>query len=255
MLRRRSAGVAVTAAEPSSATDEAFRVLRANLLVALADLANPIVMVTSAQAGEGKTSTVAGLATSLASVRQRVVLVDFDLRHPDLHRHFGCHSEYGVTTFLLDRTPLVDCLQYVDLAQRGAPNAGHYLLASGPSVHNPTELLTADRTKRLLHALAEQADVVLVDTPPVLPVADTLEIGRMAAGAILVVEARRTEVGAALRAKDALIQNQTRLLGVVVNKIPMDEVAYGYGQQTPLPSTNGSAPHPGEGAPLLPSAE
>lgn len=209
--------------------DEAFRVLRSNLLVAISDLANPVVVITSAHAGEGKTTACAGLATSLASIGQRIVVVDLDLRQPSLHRHFGAHNEVGVTSFLLDRTPLAECLQYIELPGDTEEARALYLLATGPTVQNPTELLTADRTRRLLDALSNQADVVLIDSPPVLPIADTLEIGRMAAGALLVIEARRTEIGAAQRAKDALIQNQTRLLGLIVNKVPKDEAAYGYG--------------------------
>lgn len=226
-------------AVPSAATiasDEAFRVLRSNVLVALSDLANPVVVITSAQAGEGKTTACAGLAASLASIGQRIVVVDFDLRQPALHRYFGAHNEFGVTSFLLDRTPLTDCLQYVEMADADEGGKGLYLLATGPPVNNPTELLTADRTRRLLVALSAQADVVLVDSPPVLPIADTLEIGRMAAGALLVVEARRTEIGPAQRAKDALIQNQTRMLGIIVNKVPKDEISYGYGTEGPSSS-------------------
>lgn len=209
--------------------EEAFRVLRSNVLVALQDLANPVVVVTSAQAGEGKTWTCAGLATSLASIGQRIVAVDFDLRNPSLHRRLGGHNDTGVTSVLRDNAPLADCLQYIQLQTPGNEGRGLYLLPAGPPVPAPSELLSATRTRRLLDGLAAQADVVLLDSPPVLAIADTLEIGRMAAGALLVVEARHTEVGVAQRAKDTLIQNQTRLLGVVVNKVPRDEVAYGYG--------------------------
>ena len=236
MRRRRPAPREAIIDVNRSATDEAFRVLRSNLLVLLADLANPVVMVTSPHEGEGKTWTCAGLAASLAFVGQRIVAVDFDLRNPSLHQRFGAHNEFGVTSFLLDGKPLAECLQYVEIPGPGADDQGLYLLATGPDVHNPTELLTADRTKRLLGVLANQADVVLVDTPPVLPVADTLEIGRMTAGALLVVEARRTEVGDAARAKDALIQNQTRILGVIVNKIPRDDISIGYGSAAPPPA-------------------
>jgi Mrp family chromosome partitioning ATPase len=96
-------------------------------------------------------------------------------------------------------------------------------------VSDPTELLATPRTAQLLEWLAEQADIVLLDTPPVLPVADTLVIGRLAAGAVLVVEARRTPAPAAKRAKDALTRNQTRLLGVVLNKYQARYAGYGYG--------------------------
>ena len=218
------------------AAREAFRVLRSNLLVAISDLANPSVVVTSAYSREGKTSTCVNLAGSLASAGPRVVLVDLDLRNPDSHNLLGAHNETGVSDVLLDRRSLESCLQYVELpaTDGGQPPAGMYFLATGPQVANPTELLATSRTGRLLEALATQADIVLLDTPPVLPVADTLVIGRLVAGAVLVVEARRTPVPAVQRAKDALTRNQTRLLGVVLNKFrrkfaSADETSYGFG--------------------------
>ncbi|MBA2283576.1 MAG: CpsD/CapB family tyrosine-protein kinase [Actinomycetota bacterium] len=243
-MRKRNRPPATRIGSADVETDEAFRVLRSNLLVTLSDLANPIVVITSAQAGEGKTSTCAGLATALASTGRRVVVVDFDLRRPDLHKHLDAANDVGVSSFLLGERPLAECLQYVSLPPApGGADAGLYLLAAGPLVASPAELLSSVRIKRLLDALAAQADVVLIDSPPVLPIVDTLEICRRAAGAILVVEVRRTEIGAAQRAKDALIQNQTRLLGVIVNKVPRSELSYGYGDAAVVevaPSANGS---------------
>src|SRR3546814_15347972 len=89
----------------------------------------------------------------------------------------------------------------------------------------------------MLDALAREADIVLLDTPPVLPVADTLVIGRFAAGAVLVVEAHATSTQAVQRAKDALIRNQTRLLGVVLNKHHATGDTYGSGPATPDPAS------------------
>src|SRR4051794_26776271 len=150
---------------------------------------------------------------------QRVVLADLDLRHPDVHRWFGVSNDAGVTDILLGRATIDESLQYVQISKGSAGARGFYLLPTGPPIANPTELLGSPRMAQLLDALATQADVVVVDTPPVLPVADTLVIGRMAAGAILVVEARKTPVAAIQRAKDALTRSQTRLLGLVVNKM------------------------------------
>jgi capsular exopolysaccharide synthesis family protein len=211
---------------------EAFRVLRSNLSVVLNDLERPSVVVTSAYAGEGKTSTTVQLARSLASAGRRVVLVDFDLRHPDAHHWFGAHNEFGVTEVLLEERPVEDALQFVEIASSGRGAAGLYLLSTGRSVSDPTELLAGRRTAQLLDGLVQQADVVLIDTPPVLAVADTLVIGRMAAGALLVAEMRRTPTVAVQRAKDALTRNQTRLLGLVLNKFQSrdaSEIAFGYG--------------------------
>jgi len=214
-------------------TREAFRVLRSNLLVTISELDNPVVVVTSAFEGEGKTSTCVNLAQSIASAGPRVVLVDLDLRNPQSHRVLGVHNEAGVSDVLLDHAPLDECLQYIQVpVAESSRVAGMYFLGAGPHVANPTELLATARTGRLLEVLSKQADIVLLDTPPVLPVADTLVIGRLAAGAVLVVEARRTPAPAARRAKDALTRNQTRLLGVVLNQFEAkysSEVADGYG--------------------------
>ena len=210
--------------------DEAYRVIRSNLSVALSDLERPTVIVTSAYAGEGKTVTCANLARSLALAGHRVVLVDLDLRHPDVHRLLGAHNEFGVSDVLLERRQVDASLQFVDVGQgAGGASRGLYVLATGSPASEPAELLGAGRMAKLLDSLARQADIVLIDTPPVLPVADTLIIGRMAAGAILVVEARRTPIPAVQKAKDALIRNQTRLLGLVINKQQPRDATYGYG--------------------------
>lgn len=212
--------------------DEAFRVLRSNLLVALADLRNPIVVVTSALAGEGKTTTSGSLALSLAAAGQRTVLVDLDFRHPDAHNIVGGHNEAGAADALTGRIPLEDCLQFVEApSPNGRGTNGLYFLAAGTGVVNPTELLAGPGTARMLDVLSGQADVVLVDTPPVLPVADTLVVGRYAAGALLVVQSGRTTTPVINRAKGALTHNQTRILGVVLNMMdPADrDFQYGYG--------------------------
>jgi capsular exopolysaccharide synthesis family protein len=216
--------------EGASSRSEAYRVLRSNLLVSLGDLERPTVIITSADAGEGKTVTAVNTARSLALAGKRVVLVDLDLRHPNVHRWLPVHNEFGVTDVLLDRRPIDECLQYVEVAGGQWPR-GLYVLPTGGGVENPAELLGIRRTGVILEALATQADVVLIDTPPVLLVADTLVIGRMTAGAVLVVEARRTPIAAVQHAKDALIRNQTRILGVVLNKFQAkdaDDAAYGY---------------------------
>jgi succinoglycan biosynthesis transport protein ExoP len=214
----------------SNAQDEAYRMLRSNLTVSLGDLERPTVIVTSAYAGEGKTATTVNLARSLALAGRRVILVDLDLRHPDAHKWLGATNEKGVTDVLLERASLEDALQYVEIGRSAAdgPRA-IYLMATGPPVANPAELLGSNRTAQMLAAMAAQADVVLIDTPPVLLVADTLVIGRMVGGAVLVLETRKTPTAAVQRAKDALTRNQTRLLGVVINKFQAQDASYGYG--------------------------
>lgn len=225
--------------------DEAFRVLRANLMVAVSDLPRPTVLITSALVGEGKSSTCAALARSVAESGPVVIAVDLDLRHPDLHTHLGASDERGVSDVLVRGAPIDECLQAV----RVGGNNDVFVLPAGPPVDNPAELLASPRTGRMLEALSERAAIVLIDTPPVLPVADTLALGRFASGALLVVETGRVPLPAVRKAKAALTRNQTRLLGVVLNRfdgrgaVDAPGYGYGYGYGVPHPAavaSNGS---------------
>lgn len=208
---------------------EALRVLRSNLLVAVDGLDHPVVVVTSAQAGEGKTATAAGLAESLAAAGSRVVLVDLDLRHPELHERIGATNDNGVADVVAGRCRLAEAVQAVAGAD-GTGSPGFWFLAAGPAVANPTEVLGSPAMRRALANLAASADIVIADAAPVLPVADTLVVARMAAGALLVVEAGRTSETDVTAARDALVRSDVRILGVALNKLDAREVRLGYGE-------------------------
>jgi len=225
-VRRRALGTGNSdKLTPEASQREALRVLRSNLDSALRDLENPVVLVTSANEGEGKTSTCVPLAKSMAAAGTGVVLLELDLRNPGAHALLGVPNEVGAVDVLSGKATQEEALQYVQTA----PNTGLWFMPTGTTVSNPTELLDTNRTVSLLNALANQADIVLVDTAPVLPVADTLVVGRLAAGALIVVEARRTPAPAVQRAKEMLMRNQTRILGLVLNRLRPGDATYTYG--------------------------
>ena len=203
-----------------------MRLLRSNLLVAVEGAEHPVVVVTSARRGEGKTATCVALARSLASAGSKVVLVDLDLRRPGAHLRLGEANEAGAIDVLASRRPLGEALRFVAPAAGGR---GFYFLAAGPGVSNPTELLGTPTASRLLDCVAAQADMVLVDTPPVLAVADTMVVARRATGALLVVEAGRTPETDVRAARDALDRNSVRVLGVALTKLDPRDVSLGYG--------------------------
>jgi capsular exopolysaccharide synthesis family protein len=233
LRRSRLAGAA-----SAEVREEAFRIIRSSLEVATMDNDGPVaMMVTSANAGEGKTSTAVHLARAFAGSGRRVVLVDLDLRHPDAHRRVGAHNDRGVTDVLLDQADLATCLQFIEVdSGPGISMTGFYFLAAGHPPSNPAELLGTARTTRLLDAIAEQADLVIIDSPPVLPVADALVIGRLATGVVLVAEARATTYPQLQRAVDVLKRGECNILGVILNKQRVRDDLYGYGYG---PTANG----------------
>lgn len=230
-MRRRHA--------PAAANDrrEAVRMLRVNLLATLEGVDHPTVLVTSPGKGAGKTTTCAELAESLAGAGLRVAAVDLVLHAPELHRWLGAAQEPGVCEVLVEGRPLEQCLQTLTPPPGTPSRTGSLrLLAAGPGVSSASEVLTAEAVEALLGELAAGADIVLLDGSAVLDVADTAVVGRVVSGAVLVLEARRTQVADALEAARALTRHHTRLLGVVVNKIrPEDQIQ----RARPEPSDGG----------------
>ena len=200
---------------PRSPTAEAYRALRTNLEFGLLDRAGKRVLITSANPGEGKSTTAANLAVVLAQGGARVVLVDTDLRRPSLHRFFGRSNSVGLTSLLLGRDAAApaDVLSAVD----GVPELR--VLTSGPLPPNPAEVLKSPRTAQVLERLSEDADVLVLDSPPLLVVADAAVLAACSDATVLVFECGSTRTDAARRALDTLAKVGVQPLGAVVNKL------------------------------------
>src|SRR3954451_13891935 len=179
------------------------------------------VQVTSPRAAEGKTTTLANLAVALARAGQRVVMVDCDLRRPRIHDFFGVTNEVGFTSVLLGELPLSEAVQEVP-GERLL-----MLLASGMLPPNPSELLASQRTVQILAALQSESDVVLIDSPPMLPVTDAAVLCARVDATLLVTRAGTTGRRELARAIELLHQVDAPLVGTVFNGVS-DESAYGY---------------------------
>lgn len=211
----------VTAHHPRSPTSEAYRVLRTN--VQFSTIGNPdgILLVSSPGPLEGKTTTSANLAVTMAQDGRRVILVDTDLRRPALHKFFALHNRLGFSDLVLsDELPVERALQRTDVQ-------GLEILTSGTLPPNPAELLGSERAQRLLRSLRERADVVILDSPPALVVADAAILAAQSTGVIVVVEQGRTRTEEARRGKEALDKAGAKLLGIVLNKVTRKR-GYGY---------------------------
>lgn len=225
--------------DPASPRSEAFRALRTNLMFVNAASHPRTIALTSSIPGEGKSTTIANLALTLAQSGSRVCLVEGDLRRPRLLRYLGLEGAAGLTDVLIERADLDDVLQpYGD--------DGVDVLGAGPVPPNPSELLASARMGLVLGELAARYDYVLIDTPPILPVTDAVVLSTKVDGVIVLVGTtvvRKEQVSASL---DALGAVENNVLGLVLNRIGTDSGAggyygyYTYESDTPSPSTRRS---------------
>jgi capsular exopolysaccharide synthesis family protein len=175
-------------------------------------------------AGEGKTTTLANLAVTFARVGQRVIVLCCDLRRPRVHEFFGLSNRVGFTSMLIGDAPASEAIQSV----RGDLPLG--LVASGPLAPNPAELLASKRAVAVIEELDSQCDLLLIDSPPVLPVTDAQVISGLVDGVLLVGNAGSSTKRDMRRAVELLHQVDAPLIGAVLNNVQSrHESVYAYG--------------------------
>jgi capsular exopolysaccharide synthesis family protein len=219
--------VPITIAEPTALASEAYRTLRTSVQFLGLDRRMRVLLVTSPNAAEGKTTTIVNLGIALACAGVRVCLVDCDLRRPRLAATFGISPSVGFTSVLLGNTSLDRALQMSD-------DLGPFLkiLPSGPIPPNPSELLSSTRVQTLVEALVERFDLVLVDTPPTLPVSDALVASRLSDAVLMVTTAGTTTRKGLHRALELMSNVAAPVVGTVLNRTDQgDRDEYGYGAE------------------------
>lgn len=199
---------------PSSPRAEAFRTLRTNLQFIAHHEDTRIFMVSSPTPGEGKTHVVANLAIVLAESGARVVLVEADLRRPRLGNVMGIEGAVGLSDVLITHATLSDVLQ-----PWGTDNLT--VLPAGQVPPNPSELLGSPEMQELLNELAEMADYVLIDAPPILPVTDAAILSSYASGTLLVSSVGQTKRQDFVQAIESLENVEGQVLGLIVNRVPV----------------------------------
>ena len=199
--------------DPRDVRAEAYRTLRTNLRYSAVDGLVATLVVTSAGQGEGKTATACNLALALADGGASVVLVDADLRRPQVAERMSLEGAVGLTDVLIGRVELDDVTQPWG-------RSSLTVLASGAIPPNPSELLGSRGMVALLEHLASRFDHVVVDAPPVLPVTDAALLAPLTDGALLVAAHGRTDAGALAGAREALDRVQARVVGTVLTMVP-----------------------------------
>lgn len=174
-----------------------------------------VILATSAHRGEGKSSTISNLGIALAEIGKKTVVIDADLRKPRLHEIFDVPNNWGLSTILSEQNSLPE--MPIESLVRGTEVDNLWLLTSGPGVDNISNLFYSNRADELIGRLRQEFEVILIDTPPLIGLADARMIGRLADGAILILRAGRTSVDTALYAKEQLQRDGIHLIGSVLN--------------------------------------
>ncbi len=236
---RKPGDALITLHHPRSPTAEDYRVLRTNLRYSGIENPGGALLVTSANPGEGKTTTAANLAVALAQSGKRVILVDADLRRPGLHPLFGLDNHVGLSTLFLEEAPSLDA------AMQKTTVPGLRVLASGEPPPNPAELLDSKRMNEILLELRSEADMVVVDSPPLLVVADANILASRCSGAVLVVDSGRTRTESARKVMENLTRSRVKILGIVLNRMTNRRSGYynNYYYYSSAPKTDAAKPN------------
>lgn len=211
----------ITLSDTRSPISEQYRTVRTNIQFSSVDSTIKTLMITSAGPSEGKSTTVANLAVVFAQQEKKVLLIDADMRKPTVHYTFQLHNHRGLTNVLTKQTSLLDAINKTD-------QENLVILTSGPIPPNPAELLASRSMDELLDEALKSFDIILFDTPPVLAVTDAPILANKCDGTILVVNSGRTEMEAALKAKELLMSANAKLLGTVLNQKKAKDSQYYY---------------------------
>lgn len=202
-------------------TNEAYKTLRTNIQFCGDDI--KVMAFTSCTPNEGKSSVSFNLAVSFAEVGKKVILIDADLRKSVLiGRYRVGEVECGLTHYLSGQKELQEVLLHTDIENMD-------IVFSGMHVPNPAELLNHSRFTNLIRDLREEYDYVIIDTPPLGSVIDSAIVAKISDGAVLVIESNAISYRFAQNVKDQLEKSNCRILGAVINKVPLEKNSY-YGK-------------------------
>ncbi len=201
---------------------EAYLSVQTNLEFATAHGVPQSLSVTSTRPSEGKSTTAYALAQSLARGKRRVALIDADMRSPSIHGLFGLKNERGVSNFLSGGDDLAAMIH-------ATPQDGLIVMTAGPQPPNAAELLTGERLDLLIRALLERVDHVVVDSPPVMGLADAPLIASKVEGTVFAVESHSIRASLVKVALGRLASANGRILGIVLTKFEAKRAHYGYG--------------------------
>ena len=206
--------------EPKSIAAESYRTLRTNIQYSSFDKEYRVIVVTSSEPGEGKSTTAGNLALCMAQGDKKVILIDCDLRKPSLHKKFKVSNLVGLSDVIIGKADLKSAAHRY--------NKDLVLLTSGKIPPNPSEMLSSKTMEKLLESLKDTFDYIILDTPPVQAVTDSQILSTKADGTILVVRAEKTKKESVENAVNLLKKVNSNIIGTVLNGIDVSRNKYYY---------------------------
>lgn len=197
---------------------EVYRHLRTNIEYSSVDKKIHVINITSTQPGEGKTTTSTNLSIVSSGQYGRVLLVDCDMRKPQVHKRFNISNRFGLSNVLAgDNVNIPD--SYFSKFKDKDTEGVLYVLPAGVKVPNPTELLSSEKFKEFVGCMRMRFEFIILDCPPVLSVSDCIPVSRVSDGTLFVVSSKDTDKNDAKTALQQLQRNGANVIGTVLNKV------------------------------------
>ncbi len=199
--------------DPKAPASEAYRSLRTNIGYTSVDKHIQTIVVTSPGPAEGKSTTTANIAISMAQIGKKVLLVEGDLRKPKVHKYFYLLNDVGVTDVIVNNSSIKDVIKEISDIEN------LHLICSGKLPPNPAEIFESKKMNEFIENMKMDYDLILIDTPPVGQLTDAAILGKKVDGVILVLASGQSNIEMAKHAKAALDNVGAKILGTILTKI------------------------------------
>jgi len=200
---------------PMSSVSEAYRTLRTNIQYSSIDKEIRSILITSAGPGEGKSTVAANLALIISQADKKVILIDCDMRKPDIHKKFRIENKNGLTNLLLQNLSIEESVfKYMKNLS---------ILSSGDIPPNPSEIISSLKMKNFLNGIRNSFDYIIIDSPPLIAVSDAIVLSTMVDGCLFVVASKETNRTEIQKAKELLLNVNSNIIGAVLNKVELKQ--------------------------------